>query len=502
MSLDEPETIRRNRLRIAGVGLIAGLAVIVAVLLTTRSSVSGQRLERLKASLRAKGEKLTYAELMGTNQPTSGVAFAQIGTTVRSLNGGRVTLGGIRLQKLVRPGFAQPACLETDDELVNSTTSLGKMTWLEFCAAAKTNESGLATLRRLLENPPADSGTVITNLLAGSRFDFVGIRMGADWLAALAVAEMRAGETEEATKVLEALCALVRVNRAEYLLVSQMVRVYVARQAIAATWELLQAHRWNDAQLARIAGCWEQLDFLEAVESAFLGERALQEELWRMLSHSPRQVAALMGLSGRTGWRSMDQLFGEYVMMPAYRMVARDEDQLFLLQTMQGVLESIRMLRRRLPWTDADRAQGQLWTALTSKTKSFAQYKYSFSLMAMPNFRRAVLTAVHTETERQMLLAAIALERYRLQHGGMPDSLSELIPEFLREGPWDFMAGAPLHYRRLENDDFLLYSTGDDGKDDGGDPTPIGGTTGSIWDGRDAVWLRASKRDDLAKPAE
>jgi hypothetical protein len=47
-------------------------------------------------------------------------------------------------------------------------------------------------------------------------------------------------------------------------------------------------------------------------------------------------------------------------------------------------------------------------------------------------------------------------------------------------------------------DGFLLYSVGEDGRDDGGDPTPQEAKKRyrQIWDGRDAVWPSAATPEE------
>jgi hypothetical protein len=65
------------------------------------------------------------------------------------------------------------------------------------------------------------------------------------------------------------------------------------------------------------------------------------------------------------------------------------------------------------------------------------------------------------------LLAAAAAERYRQEHGAWPESLARLAPGLLTEVPLDPYDGRPLRYRRLE-DGVVVYSVGEDGKDDGG----------------------------------
>jgi len=92
-----------------------------------------------------------------------------------------------------------------------------------------------------------------------------------------------------------------------------------------------------------------------------------------------------------------------------------------------------------------------------------------------PDFPLAFrLTAVvaAAETERRMLITAIALERYRGKYGAYPPILKPLAPEFVKAVPLDFMDGQPLRYRPTADGHFSLYSVGLDCVDDNGKPPP------------------------------
>jgi hypothetical protein len=74
------------------------------------------------------------------------------------------------------------------------------------------------------------------------------------------------------------------------------------------------------------------------------------------------------------------------------------------------------------------------------------------------------------QTDVDLARVACALERYRQIHGNYPEALAEVAPLFPGPFPHDIITGEPLHYRRTENGNFLLYSVGWNGKDDGGVP--------------------------------
>jgi hypothetical protein len=62
---------------------------------------------------------------------------------------------------------------------------------------------------------------------------------------------------------------------------------------------------------------------------------------------------------------------------------------------------------------------------------------------------------------------AVALERYRRDHGRWPDTLDALVPKYLSAVPTDPQDGRPLRYKRRP-DGVVVYWLGPDGTDDGG----------------------------------
>jgi ABC-type transport system involved in multi-copper enzyme maturation permease subunit len=84
-------------------------------------------------------------------------------------------------------------------------------------------------------------------------------------------------------------------------------------------------------------------------------------------------------------------------------------------------------------------------------------------------------------------VAALAVERYRLQYGLWPDTLDMLVPSFLPEVPLDPHDGKRLRYRRLP-DGVVIYSVGPDLTDNGGNldrQNRLGGGTDigvRLWD--------------------
>ena len=246
---------------------------------------------------------------------------------------------------------------------------------------------------------------------------------------------------------------------------------------------------------------WEAVDLLDGLERALLGERAVGAELWAEL-RSSNSAGARRRVSNMNpaAPRGVDDLMSDFVFVPVYKMTSIDDDQLFHLKLLQQCVESVRSLRARQPWTDAKPKLDQTIAEVERIGGSPARFRFLFSLIAIPNISRAADTAVRAETERQLTIAAIALQRYCLRHGKSPPELGAVVHEFLSSQPCDYMSGKLLGYRLKDGGDFVLYSVGEDGHDDGGDPSAASPGSLEMWDGRDAVWPALAGRESGTAP--
>jgi hypothetical protein len=349
----------------------------------------------------------------------------------------------------------------------------------------------LQEIRGALKEPAADAGPC-TNMWS-RRVNFVAIRTAAQWLAGAAENELHQGRLEEGLQDLEALAALARMERDEYTLVAQMIRIAVAGIGLATTWDALQAPGWTEPQLERLQKAWEPVDLVEAVEKGLVGERALGYEVFALVrrsggSRAQRSLRALLWGSPSSSRATFDDVVREYLYLPAYKLTSIDADELFYLEALQDSIAPLRMLQAHRPWPEGRQARLKVAARLNSMRPWPDGFRHFFSRMIIPNFTKAGDTAVHTENERQMTLAAIALKRYQLRHGQLPRSLDALVPEFLPMAPYDYMSAKTLNYRLKPDGGYVLYSVGEDGEDDGGDPSQPRSGSPSLWGGRDAVW--------------
>lgn len=75
--------------------------------------------------------------------------------------------------------------------------------------------------------------------------------------------------------------------------------------------------------------------------------------------------------------------------------------------------------------------------------------------------------SIETGTRFDGMRITAALNLYRLDNGGYPENLDSLAPKYLGEVPKDsFAPDGKFVYKRKGNDDFILYSVGEDMRDD------------------------------------
>jgi hypothetical protein len=86
---------------------------------------------------------------------------------------------------------------------------------------------------------------------------------------------------------------------------------------------------------------------------------------------------------------------------------------------------------------------------------------HPLSSIVMPALARSIDAFGRTAVYGDLVSLIVAIERYRLAHGAVPDELTQLVPEFLAELPPDPYADGPYLYLR-EDSGYAVYSVGPD----------------------------------------
>jgi hypothetical protein len=89
------------------------------------------------------------------------------------------------------------------------------------------------------------------------------------------------------------------------------------------------------------------------------------------------------------------------------------------------------------------------------------------SKMLLPALTRSHLNEAQHEAKIGLAQLALGLKIYKAEKGNYPDTLADLVPGILPELPKDPFTGRDFVYKR-EGEGFLLYSLGQNAKDEGG----------------------------------
>src|ERR1017187_3887583 len=303
-----------------------GALLLVLAVMALLGMRSGDRraLQNYHAELAAKREKLTFAELMRGRRAKAVDSYTVITNAASKLRGARLYPGLLEPRRYVRPGQASVVWRQAGPRWTPLAGSGTGGTWEEFADQMQAAERPLREIREALKDPEAYAGGW-TNVLVGGRVNYVPNRIAAQWLMGAGENELHQGRLEEGLQDLEAMAAVARMDRNEYTLVAQMIRVAVASLGLATTWDALQAPGWTEPQLEQLQEAWEPVDLAEAVETGFVGERAGGYALFAL---ARRSSGPQTGRTFRTGWNlpsssskaTFENLAMDHLYLPAYKL--------------------------------------------------------------------------------------------------------------------------------------------------------------------------------------
>ncbi len=507
----------RHRMVRWALGLVyyAVLAVLTpAVMVLTVENLYGQwAWKRERARLVAQGEKLTLAELLGPAIPAEqNAGAAPIFAPFFDLapNGYQLrpeatnAIGRIRQALFLpydrlpeRPPISSPMPKRFENmeewsaayRQMAVTPSASDPPWAkslelpppgnaarDVLAGLATGDAVMAEMCAAAARPRAQFpiqfeqgfGLVLEHL---SMFKLIQQNLKVRCAAHLAAGDMAAAFAD-ATNALNA----AELLREEPLLISQLVRMAQGALATATLWEGLTAHRWTDAQLATFQQRLSRVDYLSGLIHGFEGER----------------VCGIVGLDGMIAGRSVpgENAGGLRRAALVLPLGVLRQNEVALVRAHTELLTDLREAVAGLPEGgfaarlkarargEADREHNERYLGLGTRTEKLADGEatastpYSpFTIMAkmmLPALGKAEARAARVQTMNYMAIIACGLERYRLAHGNYPETLDTLMPAFMPKALMDPMCGKPFHYQRTNDGWFLLYSVGDDGKDDGG----------------------------------
>jgi hypothetical protein len=245
--------------------------------------------------------------------------------------------------------------------------------------------------------------------------------------------------------------------RSEPILISQLVRMALLELALAPVWEGLARGSWSEAHLAEFERQLARINYLESFQSAMRGERNL---------------LALAGLELQ-------------VQHPEF-FIPLDDTDLAQLDSVRWTPRSFidqskvnigRLYNRLVHAADpqARRFRPEVGRQIEADIKEVVKiaWRKPYHILAAlltPAVSQSIEKFARAQTTVDLARVAIALERHRLKHGALPETLEAIDPALKPAGgvPHDVISGGPLRYARTADGRFHLYAVGWNGTDEGG----------------------------------
>lgn len=481
---------------------LAAVVLVVAISFVIMRNNRRSAVEKYKAELRAKGEKISFTELGFPRQPEDPEGLQRLTNAVkRMINNNNFNPGEITAMQFVAPGKAQVNWRSPKLTLGSSQTT-NWISWEALQAHMFGASNELMEIHAAVEQPIRVFMYDPEQTVMKVQYPFIQMRSAVQWLRGDCIDALHAGDRSRALRDIHTLMQLTEFNKEDPALVAQMIRVAVAGSNLSVTWEALQNKDWTEGELTAMQKDLEHLDLSRVFEIAWVGERASAEMIFnKMVSGSARLM--ITELFPSTGKPTIRYHIRNAFTAAVWQLNA-DKDELFALKQFQDVIECARNARLK-SWPDT---YACLTNQMFEMNEAFGSAsglgasKYLISACCLPISTGAFRSIVHNETLRRLTLTAIALKRFQLRHGHFPSALNELVPEFISAVPIDPMNIQPLRYRLNADGTFVLYSVGEDGKDDGGDPTPTNSKSPpDLWNARDAVWPVAEESSNIQAPS-
>lgn len=498
-------------------GAALSVAVPVVWLLVERERGRAE-LATILRDLRARNENLDFAALWPPPVPVASNGLMMAMASVGRVSGG--ARWGIPVMGLCGEGKAVPGTRL--DWWVNGNAS---NTWDQVSEWIAQHSTELDALQEALEMPYRRP---VLDLSAGySRLrlhHFGPVKQMVGVLGLSALEASRRGDIDGAESDLRAMLVVVNDLEREPLLISQLVRMGCASILQRHLWAVLHSRSWDAEALARLQSVAESsAPAVTSMLRSLEGERAgALLELLGSTGSDPSEIFSShdggLGAGATSTTLEMPETVDDAVGMavpflerfldwartrvlfPIWQFGWGDQAIAQYLAGMGLLLEDGRTAKSA---GDLMRGERTPLVALINPETPYRRLRSFYAAALIPALERAVGRAFRLETDRSLLMAEIAVHRYRTRHGRWPDRLEVLVPEFLSALPVDGMDGKPVRYRPTEDGGFVLWSVGEDGVDDGGvtqlPQSPWHGRSYSPWlRGKDAVWPRPASDRELA----
>ncbi len=350
----------------------------------------------------------------------------------------------------VRPGGSNQFAVTID----------GPIPAAEYLARTEPLETDFEIMRAGLKRPYARVDDDFKHPLEIPIQNFMMIRHVAQILAQRAQAFLLRHEPEKALNELTFLHQLGRLlekpgGGKPVTFVAAMIDVALKRLYVSTVKDGLRLGVWREAELAAIQAQLQEVDLLPLVAGSLEMEVAA---VCHAFETTP--LIELQKSWASSGLSTHGPRVSVFDLLP-HGWVYQNMTKYARLMDLQ--IESFNISTRTVLPRNNDKAAASINNAV-----SHASPFNLIARIAIPNALKAAQTMARVQSSANQAQIVCAVERYRLAHREYPQSLEQLVPQYLAKIPRDPIEGTAPHYRRTSDGKFVLYSIGWSEKDHGG----------------------------------
>ena len=246
------------------------------------------------------------------------------------------------------------------------------------------------------------------------------------------------GQSAEVITDLKSIFAASDSIRGEPILVSQLIRIAIHAMGCKLAADMLPHGKWPNDELQILQIATRSADFRSEMRTAFHGELVL----------------------------CLNEIDSSPYPHSMFRSANKSKAVDFWAESTEGLETSWQEALTRQKKVDAE--------VKTISASSVSRLTYKSLIKIVPSVSRCIRAGVKAEGRQNCCIAAIAVQRYRLKHGRLPTTLTDLKDFVPDDNPSkssrliDPVDGQPLRFK-TSNDGVVIYSIGENRVDDDGD---------------------------------
>lgn len=442
--------------------------LILLIVFASYRVSNASAVRRLEAEIKRKGEPLTLADLAATYPPIpdedNGAVLLVELWKKEDPEFWNAFLDGVRpLPARQEPRWdAALPLLGADARRISRTTVLQPTNLLAAEAFLEAQKEHIELVRQALRKPKFRFPIVLTDGYAALLPHLALVKREAQTLHVGALLAIERGDMEAAIAAVEAITRTGSALDDEPLVISQLARVSCFHMGLEVMERLSSRQALSSSQLERLGTVLSQMEMKGHLRLAFVSERAAMLSVFDLPETALPEALSADAQDGEATTSPRDYRLGIKV-LGAVGFSTRDRR--LILETMGKAIQLVDL--------GSPEALEQCEELFRNAKLNASRFPPNFfSAMLLPGLEKAALRITTLEARRRAAMVSLAVERNRLAgNAPLPESLEQLVPQFLPAIPADPFDGEPIRYKKLPTG-FVVYSIGPDRADDGGKERP------------------------------